>query len=297
MLFTSASADIASWDEARIEVLSLETGARRVLIEGGTYARYASTGHIVYARAGSLYAVPFDPQRIALAGTPVQVVDGVVTDGYEGWAHFALSREGSLVYTPGPVAKFDSTLLWVDRQGRTEPVTTRRDAFMLSSLSADGQRIAVQVRRASDEIWIYDVGRDTLTRLASGWNNQSPIWTPDGTRTTFTSDRDGVRNLYWQAADGSGPAERLTTSTHEQIPNSWSPDGKALAFQEIDPESGSDIWTLSIDGDGKPRPFLRDRFHEGISRFSPDGRWLTYTSTETGRPEVYVRPYPGPGGK
>ncbi len=297
-IFTSATVDVASYDDARIEVLSLETGERRVLIEGGMHARYASSGHLVYARAGALSAVPFDLQRLEVTGTPVRILDGIATSPYDGAAGFAVSQAGSLVYVPGGVLKLHSTLQWVDRQGRAQLITDRRDDYHPQPrLSPDGLRLAVVLIRASNEIWILDFARDAFSRLAVGGDNNIPVWTPDGTRLIYNSNRTGVHNLYWQSADGSGSAEQLTTNANEQGPSSWSPDGKILTFNQHDPATGWDIWMLPIDGDRTPRPFLHERFDESLGKFSPDGRWLAYVSNETGRDEVYVRPYPGPGGK
>jgi Tol biopolymer transport system component len=154
--------------------------------------------------------------------------------------------------------------------------------------------VAVAVEGQETEVWLYNLSRETLTRLTlEGSTNYNPVWTRDGTRIGFESTT-GSRGLYWQLADGSGGLERL--SEHSGAPNSWSPDGQLLVFDDGDPTTGWDIWILSM-GDRKAQPFLRTPFNEGAARFSPDGRWLVYVSNESGRYEVYVQPYPGPGGK
>jgi len=300
VIFTVGTADIASYDEARIEVLSLETGTRRTLIDRGTFARYVPTGHLTYARAGALFAVPFDPGRSVTAGTPVQILDDVATEPEIGGAHVAFSKAGSLVYVAGQPRRFfsnEGTLMWVNRQGEARRVTDRSYPFFSPRLSPDGHRLAVGVGRSNDEIWIDTFERDAMSRLVFGWNNGSPVWTADGTRLVFASERTGVFNIFWQPADGSGPAERVLTSAHNQWPYSCSPDGKMLAFVDSDPVTREDIWTVPLEGDRKPRPFLREPFSETRPSFSPDGRWLAYESDESGRSEIYVRPYPGPGGK
>ena len=150
-----------------------------------------------------------------------------------------------------------------------------------------------------DQLWIYDLALDTLTRLTfEGRNNEEPVWTPDGKRIAFQSDKDGSpTKIFWQLADSGGGLERLTSGGEgEQKPSSWSADGQLLAYHEYHPTTQQDIWVVRLS-DRKAEPFLRTPFQEGGARFSPDGRWLAYVSDESGRPEVYVQPYPGPGGK
>ena len=150
----------------------------------------------------------------------------------------------------------------------------------------------------TDQLWVYDLARDTLTRLTfEGANNEEAVWTPDGNRIAFESSKDGVPNrIFWQMADSSGGLERLTSGDGVQAPSSWSADGQLLAFGEFNPRTRQDIWVFRLS-DRKAEPFLRTPFEEGGGRFSPDGRWLAYVSNESSRPEVYVQPYPGPGGK
>jgi Tol biopolymer transport system component len=173
-------------------------------------------------------------------------------------------------------------------------------------LSPDGRRVAVGIVEQESQVWLYDLSRDTLTRLTFEGNaNAYPTWTPDSKRIALQSNKEGQNNIFWQLADGSGGLERLTTSENAtSSPSSWSRDGQLLAFSEITPATGNDIWVLRMSdpsaGSGqvrKAQPFLRTPFNEGAPRFSPDGRWLAYPSDESGRYEIYVQPYPGPGGK
>ncbi len=136
-----------------------------------------------------------------------------------------------------------------------------------------------------------------MTRLTFEGDNEAPIWTPDGKWVTFASRSSGPFNLFWKPADGSGSEERLTTGEHFQNPESWSSDGQVLAFQEVNPTTNSDIWVLPLEGERQPRPFLQTPFNEAEAKFSPDGRWLAYVSDDSGRFEVYVLPFPGPGGQ
>jgi eukaryotic-like serine/threonine-protein kinase len=184
-------------------------------------------------------------------------------------------------------------------------LATPARAYRGPRLSPDGRRVAVTIEEQESQVWLYDLSRETLTRLTFGGNtNNNPSWTPDGKRIAFESSKEGPLNVFWQLADGSGGLERLTTSEYVQVPHSWSPDGQLLAYIEVNPTTGYDIWMLRM-GDPltgsaqvrKTQPFLRTQFDEAVPRFSPDGRWLAYVSNESGQSEIYVQPYPGPGGK
>jgi eukaryotic-like serine/threonine-protein kinase len=286
-----------TWNEAQIVVQSLDTSDRKVVLRGGRDARYLETGHIVFARAGTILAVPFDLGRLEVTGGPVALVEGVRDAGTTtGATHFSVSANGSLVYVVGSsVEAAQRTLVWVSRNGTEEPLTAPARAYGYPRLSPDGRQIAIELE---NQIWLYDRSRDTLTRLTFEGNmNQNPAWTPDGTRIAFYTDRDGQPpQIYWQMANGSGGLERLGSGEAFQVPKSWSADGQLLAFFEISTTTQRDIWVLRIN-DRKAQPFLRTAFTETSPGFSPDARWLVYVSDESGRPETYVQPYPGPGGK
>ena len=297
VIFTLGT-DLGNFDDAQIAVQSLETGERRILVEGGMFARYAAsgpsttTGHLIYARAGGLLAVPFDLARLQVTGTPVPVLEGVATASYMGSAQFGLSHTGLLVYAPGGALHEKNSLVWVDRQGKAQPLPAPPHPYAFPRLFPDARRIVVELREAFHNIWIYDLGRGTLSRLTFEGGGHAPHLTPDGRRVIFGSDRAGQFGLFWKPADASGPEERLTTSSQIQYCPSLTPDGKLLVFDD-----GEDIWMLRMEGDRKPQPFLQTRSQEGWARLSPDGRWLVYRSNETGQYEVYVQPFPGPGEK
>jgi Tol biopolymer transport system component len=296
LVMTVATADITSFDDARIEVLTLATGARQVVVQGGIQARYLSTGHLVYARAGSLLAVPFDVNRLQVTGPPVVVAEDVFTDPDNGFANFAVSRDGSLLYAPGGIHAHKNALVWVDRRGRSALVTDVRKAFENVRFSPDGQYVAMNADQASAEIWLYDLTRTTFTRLAYGWDNNFPIWSPDGAHVTFNSNRStpGAWNLFQQAADGTDVAERLTTDpSASQIPESWSPDGRFLVYTQQETATDRDLFVRSIS-DRTSRPLVKTPASESDARISPDGRWFAYQSNQSGRFEVYVQAFPGP---
>ncbi len=294
VLFTMGAT--GRWDDALIVVQSLETGDRRVLVEGGTYARYVPTGHLVYAREGRMMSVPFDLARLEVTGNPVPVVEGVAVHQSNGAANFSFSDGGWLAFVAGGAIESVRTLLWVDSQGTVQPMKLPPDSWGQPRLSPDNQRLAIY-RTSDPDIWIYDISGDALNRLTFEGANDAPVWTTDGKRIAFGSNRTGVQNLFWKSVDGSGAAEQLTVSEHPDIPSSWSPDGNLLAFSESHPSSGWDIWVVPIEGERKPQAFLQTQFDEAAAVFSPDGRWLAYQSNESGKLEIYVQSFPGPGGK
>jgi serine/threonine-protein kinase len=292
-----AGTNYANWSNARVVVQKVETGERRDLIQAGTHPRYAPSGHLVYMQAGSLMAVPFDLERLEVTGTAVPVVQGVLQSTPNWAAQYSFSATGSLVYVPGGLQAAQCRLVWVNRNGAEQSLASPARAYRYPRLSPEGRRLAVGITEPEPQVWLYDVSRETLTRLTFEGNaNLNPIWTPDGKRIVFQSNRAGPPNVFWQLADGSGGLERLITSEYAQAANSWSPDEQFLAFIEITPTTGYDIWVLRLN-DRKAQPFLRTPFTESAPRFSPDGRWLAYVSDESGRFEVYLQPYPGPGGK
>jgi serine/threonine-protein kinase len=296
ILFTAWTG--GSFDGAHIVAFRLDTRERRTLIDGGTYARYVSTGHLVYARGTALLAVPFDGQRLEVRGTPVPVVDGLMIGASAGDADFTFSQDGTLLYVPGGLRVLEYGLVWVDQKAAVRPMSGRERPFEVPRLSPDGRHVAVVIAGSTYDIWMYDVARDTLTRLTYGGDDNYPVWSPDGKRIAFNSTRAGPANLYVTAADGSGTAERLTTSEYSQYPGSWSPDGKFLAFtEEAHPNTGDDIWLVPWQGDRRAQPLLQTPFDEWQPRFSPDGRWLAYASNESGTAEVYVQAFPSLGAK
>ena len=280
----------SNWDDAQIVVHSLETGDRKVLIEGGRDARYLPTGHLVYVLDGTLLAVPFDVRSLELSGgpVPVPVAEGIMTASPTGAAQFSVSDTGSLVYVGGGGGT-ERKLVWVDRLGKQEALTAAPRAYNNARISPDGSRVALDVRDQEDDIWIWDFARETLTRLtfASG-RERVPIWTPDGKRVVFSSERDGSENLYWKAADGTGVVERLFESESRHFPYAFTPDGSQLLFLELG--EGGRLGLLSLEGSSTP--LLATEFSETNASLSPDGRWLAYESNASGESEIYARPFP-----
>ncbi len=299
-------------EESTVWIFWLGTKERRLLLEGGANARYvavgshfspaqeANQGYLVYARPEGLLVVPVDGTKLRVTGPPFPVLDDIAVDWISGAAHFSFSADGSLVYVPSAIKTSELSLFWVDRSGAAKPVTEVQRDYFWPRLSPDGRRLAVTISEAGNEdVWLYEIARDAFTRLTfhSG-RDFSPVWSPDSRRVAFSSNRSGVPNLYQKNADGSGGEERLTTSPNSQVPTSWSPDGKVLAFDESGPGTNGDILLLPLEGrPGTPRPFLQTPSTEFGAVFSPDGRRLAYLSSESGSPQAYVQELSGAGGK
>ncbi len=270
-------------------------------MRGGTDAKYVTTGHIVYAsggsRTGSLHAVRFDLARLEVLGDPGPVVDRVFVEG-SGAANYDVSAQGTLAYVTGDASAQPTSLrslVWVNRQGREEPLDAPPRAYASPRLSPDGTRVALDIRDLNNDIWILDLARKLLTPLnVDPAYDMSPVWTADGKRIIWTSSRGGSNpNLYWQAADGTGAPERLTTNVLAQFPTSLAYDGTRVAFFVA---GTAPISTVTLPGSGpssmKTDALIESTATKGNPEISPDGRWIAYESNEAGTIQVWVRPFP-----
>jgi serine/threonine-protein kinase len=311
VLFSVTTATGATrWDQAQVAVQSVRTGTRRVLWQGGGDVRYVPTGHLVYAVGNDLFAVPFDVKRLTVSGRPVPVVQGVqrsaVPATFGDTANYGVSDSGTLVYLAsgalvgsGGLINTMRTLVWVNRDGREEPLSAPPRPYSYPRISPEGTQVAVDVRDGESDIWVWNLARATLTRLTfDPLFDRFPVWSRDGRRITFSSQRDGSRgNLFWQMADGTGQAERLAMSANNSqvFPTSFSPDGTQLVVHgDPNGKQVDDIGIVSLGGgtDKAVTPLLATMFEEANAEISPDGRWLAYESDESGQLEVYVRPFP-----
>jgi Tol biopolymer transport system component len=283
------------FDDSLIALCRMDDGEPRMILRGGTNPRHSAAGYIVFARGGAVLAVPFDGRDAT--GTPVTILRGVRVES-TGVAQFALSGS-TLLYMPGAVSPEHWEPVWVDRGGRMQPLFEKPGDLYGARFSPDGKRIAFSRGDANQDVWIADLDRAALTRVTLEPSEEfDPVWSPDGTRIAYASER---RSLYPQIfsrpADGSGNEDLLWKAEDAVFPQSWSPDGTAIACLRIRNDGGSDVWILPTGGNRRPAPFLETPFSEAQPEFSPDGRWIAYASNESGRFEVYARPYPGPGGK
>ena len=299
LLFTAVTSD--DWEKATVAVLSPDDAERRVLITGGSDARYEATGHLLYMKNGTLMAVPFDLRRQEVTGTPVAMIANVMhsvttgnSDDETGAGQFAISSAGTLVYLEGGVAVLPpGTMMFVDRTGSAQPIAAAGPGSYLGPrLSPDGQKIALASRRERSritDVWVYDVERGTPTRVTFD-GGAFPIWSPD-------SKRLAVGGLTLINADGSGKVERVAAGEKMQFPASWASDANLLVFLQETPGGANGIWVVPMEGERKPKLFIESRFQLWHPDLSPDGRWMAYASNESGMYEVYVQPYPGPGEK
>jgi len=282
-------------DGWQIAVLSLESGEQKILLQGSRQARYVDTGHLVYevAASGALMGVPFDLERLEVTGDAVPVLQGVRNNPAAA-VDYNFSSSGTLAYVP--LQTNEHRLVWVDREGTERVITQERRTFGVPRLSPDGRQLSVTVYEddGSRNVWIYSFEQDSFSRLTfEGDLNSTQIWSPDGKWIAYQSGRAGLRGLYRQLADGSGPPQQLTPLTQTaQVTDSWSPDGRVLIYG-----SGSDTWVLSMDGEGEPQLLFDSALGQCCSQFSPDGKWLAYASREAGMWHVYISPYPNPNVK
>jgi len=291
VLFTAFSSPI---ERARIEVLSLKTGKRTVLLEGGVSARYVTAGYLLYAKNEALYAVPFDPGKLKVTGQPVPVIQDVALATDDGRAGFAVSDNGTLAYIAASTFVPDLDLVWVNRRGEAGASITAPARFGEPAISPDGHRIAISIAKPGEpkDAWVLDLVRGTRTALTNGGANDfGPLFTLDGNRVIYQSERP-VFDLYVRAADASSPAAPLLVTPYDKYPGSITPDGKSLLFRHsLLPHA--EIWALPLDGSGKATSLLHsDAGDLTVPRMAPNGRWLAYSSNESGRTEVYLSPYP-----
>jgi len=292
-----------SWTGGRynVEALSLRDGRRTTLVENASFARYVETGHLVFAKNGSLMAAPFDPARLELGEPAVAILENVMVDDRTGAAIFAVVDEGLMIYAPGtegPAPVETGTLLAVDRQGAGRTIAQLQRALQLPRLSPlDSRQLLVTVTEGDrTDAWSYELDREVTTRLTFEGSNGAAMWTPDASAITFSSDRLGPFNVFSKPSDGSGSATRVLASPYPQFPTSWSPDGEELLLTEIHPSTGLDVLLLP-KGAAEPERLLASSSDDGGAVFSPNGRFIAYVSNESGVDEVYVREHPGGGKK
>jgi Tol biopolymer transport system component len=292
VLFTIWSA-APEWDDAAIAVANLESGDHRVILERGTFGRYASSGHILFWRSGGLWAVPFDPDRIVTTGEEKLVVDGVRLDGKDGNAHFSISETGTLAYISGGLDYFEETLI-ADRSGSTLVPHERLAGTGLAQFSPDGARVALTMYKGGTfHIGVFDLKRDILDPLTTENDNVWSTWTPDGAQLTYLSTAKGPYSFYSMSANGSGNPEMVLEGEPDFCcePLKWSPDGSDVLFSKPGAVD-NDIWVASPSSDRPATVLVDDRGDQRLPDWSPSGRYFVYQSNQDGIEEIYIRPFP-----
>jgi serine/threonine-protein kinase len=295
VVFTSSNTP-GAYHHSAIVVQPLPSGTPKVIHNGGYHGRITASGHLLFIQDGNLMAAPIDLERFELLRTPAPVVVGLRSNTLTGGSHFTVSDSGVLAYLAGPSIGGDTPMQLMDRQSTYTPLNAKFGNWLDVRLSPEGGRAAMVIRDRASEIWVYDLSRDTLTRLTTdGAMHADPVWSSDGQRVVFASSR-GSEPLYmeWRAADASGATERILTSRLNQTPSAFHPGGRYLAFEEFEVETNVDLKALPIDGTtfGTPLTIANTAHREYDAEFSPDGAWIAYASDETGRSEVYVQPFP-----
>jgi Tol biopolymer transport system component len=307
VLFTARTPSFNSYENAAIDAVTLKTGARKTLLRGGYFGRYLPTrgsrGHLIYLHEGVLFAVPFDPERLELEGTPARVVEDIASDPISGAGQFDASASGTLVYLAGPGMQA-WPMAWLDAAGATEPILSKTAMYYSPRFSPDGRRLAFAMEAGNgSDLYVYEFAHQSITRLTfTQQGNIEPVWTPDGKYIAYRSTRPS--GLWWIRADGGGEPQLLSNVSGDAQACSFSPDGKRLAYQVPNGATGLDISILPLDlsdpdhpKPGTPEPLLATNASERYAAFSPNGRWIAYQSDESGNPEVYVRRVSDPRGK
>ncbi|MEP6707319.1 MAG: protein kinase, partial [Pyrinomonadaceae bacterium] len=280
---------------------SLESQEQRLVLRTDTSAAYAS-GHLLFAREGTLMAQPFDEKSFQLTGDAFPIAEHLQFDFRGARAIFSVSENGVLAFQSG-IARGNTQLVWFDRGGKQISQVSEPGFYRVPQLSPDGQKLAVSIfhpQAGGSDIWLYELSRNVPTRFTfdPAFDN-SPVWSPDGSQIVFTSNRKGPYDIYQKASSGAGSEEVLFESNESKLATSWSADGRFIAFVITDTKANTkqDLWILPLSGDRKPFPFLQTQFNEFGAQFSPDGHWIAYVLDELGSNQVYIAPFPGPGGK
>ncbi len=281
----------------RIDPVSLRTGERRTILAGASAPKYSPTGHLFYQAqpAPDLAAIPFDLRHLKVSGIPAILLSGLESGSFDGKMAYDLAENGTLIYTLGAATYQSRSVVWIDRQGSATEVLKETGTWAQPRISPDGQRLLLREVKTDCDLWSYDLRRQVLTRLTFDSDNHDPVWMPDGRHITYVIPAGSPLGVVSKPVDGSGPATLLIPNSREFRPMSWSADGRRLALMKHE-KNADEIWVFTRDEPQGPKPFILGRFNASEPQFSPDGRYLAYSSDESGRVEIYLRPYPGPGG-
>ncbi len=280
-----------------VGVLSLKTGEHREILPNAAFARYLPTGHLVFVRDGNLVAQRFDARAMSVVGEAMIVIQGMAYDPALGGAHFAVAEQtGAMVYVPSLLSGIKLSMIWIDRTGAIAAPALPSHEYRQPSLSFDAKRVALEVTGTNRDLWTYDIDRGVMSPLTTTpEEEETPKWSPDGTRVAFASERDGQRGLFLMQSDRSGSEQRLWTTPDHFHVNAWSPNGQSIILNTRALATGQDLSVYSFES-RTVTPFVTTPANEFGAAISPDGRWVAYVSNESGREQVYVRPFGRSGG-
>jgi len=297
-----ASAGFRDWDESQIVVQSLSTGERTVLLEGGNDARYLPTGHLVFALGERLLGVAFDPDTLTVSGNPVPLIQDLLraTSNQTGVAHYSVSENGTLAYIKSSLRTFSRSLVWVDRSGNEEILAIEPSSYAYPRISPNGLRVALDDRNDGDDLWVWDILNKTRALLSSDQQGGLyPIWTPDSSHVAYSASDRSDDGIYWRLANGAAASELLASDVSRPgnalspSPYFFTPTADRIVYRSENAETGNDIGIVGTDGQSDPMWLLEGPYEELNAELSPDdGRWMAYQSDESGRAEIYIRPFP-----
>ena len=295
LLFTALAAG-DNVDDGALIAQKLGSDDRSPVVAKGFDAHFFAPNHLLYVRSGTLMVLDFDPAKLAASGPAVPAVQDVLMHGGSGTAQYDISRNGTLIYVNGGKQASENTLLMAEHDAKPQPFPVKPNLYASPRFSPDGKMLALTVRLPDPDIWVYDLERGALRRITFAPGvDELPIWSPDGKRIAYASN--GRQEAFVVPVDGSAQEQSLMKNDGHFHLQSWSPDGKLIAYEKLGSPGQYEIWMLPMEGDRKPYPYLATQFRVTQPAFSIDGKWLAYTSNESGRSEVYVQRFPGPGEK
>jgi serine/threonine protein kinase len=285
------------YEEASIDALDINTGKRKTILNNASSVKYSNSGHLIYSHKGVLYAVPFDLDHLDITGAPVNVVDDLNGDATSGAMHYDISNNGTLVYIPGQSEGDKRRIIKIKFTGDVEILEAPVQSYSEPKISPDGNKLAIVIGSGKDfDVWIYDINNSKLTRLTFGGINRTPTWSTNGDSIVYYSNVDDKISIKIKPADGSGKARVITTGENRIYINDWTPDGSVLVLNTYG-QMQSGISIFNSEGQKTIETFIDSPADDWMSDLSPDGKWLAYTTNESGRYEVVVQPFPEKGGK
>ena len=293
LLFTTSRADTESFDDAWIEIQSLKTGERKTLIKGGSFPRFLPPDRLLFGRDGKLFSVTLDSSRLEIVGAPVPVLDGLLTSPTFGAIQLSLAENGSLAYLAGGPELFDAGVYRISREGEAMQLPIPPSPVTIVRWSPDGKHLVLRIDGANGQLWIFDLERETLSKITHEWDADFPAWSPDGESVLYVLTEGGRASIAERRADGTGEPTLFWSGININYPQ-WAPDRQTIVYSDESNTTGRDIWVLHLEGERRATPYLQTPAEESDAVVSPDGQWLAYVSDQSGRREVYVRSYPVP---